>query len=104
MVGSLLIVGSSHEGFRLASYPSLFHTGGEMEEKTRQRIGVWIDPSVNQRFDAIVPHGMKSEVIRILMEVLTDALEVHGEELLGFILTKKIKIVIAGVEAQSGQA
>lgn len=104
MVGSLLIVGSSHEGFRLASCPSLFHTGGEMEEKTRQRIGVWIDPSVNQRFDAIVPHGMKSEVIRILMEVLTDTLEIHGEELLGYILTKKIKIIIVSKETENGSA
>ena len=75
-----------------------------MEDKTRQRIGVWIDPSVNQRFDAIVPHGMKSEVIRILMEVLTDALEIHGEGLLGYILTKKIKIIIVSKETENGSA
>ena len=62
--------------------------------KRRQRIGVWIDPEVNQRFDAIVPHGMKSEVIRALMEAVTDALEKHGEPLVGYVLARKIVINI----------
>jgi hypothetical protein len=65
-----------------------------MSEKKRQRIGVWVDPDVNQRFDAIVPHGMKSEVIRRLMEAATIAFERHGEPLIGYVLTGNIEIVI----------
>lgn len=77
-----------------------------MSETKRQRIGVWIDPEVNQRFDAIVPHGMKSEVIRALMEVVTDALEKHGEPLVGYVLTRKIAISIPHgvlVEKEKGE-
>jgi hypothetical protein len=66
----------------------------EGKKKRTQRIGVWIDPEVNRRFDAIVPHGMKSEVIRALMEVVTDALEKHGEPLVGYVLARKISIGI----------
>ena len=64
------------------------------DKPQKQRIGVWIDPDVNRRFDAIVPHGMKSEVIRALMEVVTIALEKHGEPLVGYVLARKIEIVI----------
>ncbi len=64
------------------------------DDKKRQRIGVWVDSKVNQRFDAIVPHGMKSEAIRQLMEALTIALEKHGQPLLGYVLSGKIEIVI----------
>ncbi len=64
------------------------------DKKRTQRIGVWVDRDMNKRFDAIVPHGMKSEVIRALMEVITEALEKHGEPLIGFVLTRKIEINI----------
>jgi hypothetical protein len=76
--------------------------GGEMSRKLRQRIGVWIDPEINNRFDAIVPHGMKSEVIRALMETITIALEKHGEPLIGYVLTRKIKLVISTEGDESG--
>jgi len=73
-------------------------------KKRTQRIGVWIDPDVNQRFDAIVPHGMKSEVIRALMEAATDAFEKHGPPLIGFVLSRKIELVIPREEGKRGTA
>ncbi len=82
-----------------------FTPGGEMADKKRtQRIGVWIDSDINQRFDAIVPHGMKSEVIRALMEVVTIALEKHGEPLVGYVLARKIEIVIPRKGRSDGTA
>ncbi len=75
-----------------------------MSKKRTQRIGVWIDTDINKRFDAIVPHGMKSEVMRALMEAATDAFEKHGEPLIGFVLARKIELVIRRGGGKRGTA
>jgi hypothetical protein len=69
------------------------------------RINFPVDRELNRRIDAHVPWGMKASLMRVLIEMAADALDRHGEAVLGLLLVKKMELRIkkgVGIDGPSG--
>lgn len=67
-----------------------------------QRTGFWVNREWNARFDAIVPHGFKSEILRSLMIMAVELLEEHGHAALGLLAAGRLSLTIKKEDVPSG--
>lgn len=57
------------------------------------RLQVMIDDELNKRLNFVLPHGLKSELVRALLERVAEQIETDGAGIVGPILAGDFRIV-----------
>lgn len=72
------------------------------EPNPMPRVTFEVPRELNNRLDARCPWGLKSQLLRSVLEMVLFALEEHGEAALGLILAGKCRLQIKPEELHSG--
>jgi len=85
--------------FRDGVFYSPSFKGMAVEKETESniiRLSIPIDREINERFTKMMPHGLKAEIIRCLVELVIDTQVGMGKEkyLIHHLINKECKLII----------
>lgn len=55
------------------------------------RLNVEIDHDLDEKLAKYIPRGLKSELVRVMLEVLVEDIEKHGRSVIGDVLDRKYR-------------
>lgn len=64
------------------------------DDENLTRLNCTIPDKVNEQLNSIIPHGMKSDVIRKLMELYIQASSTHGRSILMRLLDGEVELCV----------
>ena len=64
------------------------------------RVNFHVDRTLNQRIEVKVPWGMKAHLMRAIMVMVADALDKHGDVVLGAILAGNMELKLKKKETK----
>lgn len=66
------------------------------KEAKKKRLSMDLDADLAERIEKTIPYGVKSEIIRRVLEMIVDAVDEEGHAFVGALLTGQLKLTVSG--------
>ena len=69
-----------------------------------RRVATELDDDLYKRINDLVPWGARAEMIRVVFELIADAIEKEGSPMLGAILSGELALTVRKKDEQTGRS